>query len=325
MKTENLLHPIAPAIIAFALLFAVSACSPANRVQKETRFVMDTYATIQAPGDATALPKIRKALDRLEEVAKKFGVTNPGSPLYEFNRNGTPVSDPEIIGVVERALRMSELSGGKFDITIYPIMMLYDFYGEPRLPDPASIRNTLQYVGYRNIVIRDGVMTKMKPGVGIDTGGIAKLYGIEEAAKVLRADGVSSALIDLGGDVYAMGSKNGKPWKIGVRNPRGEGLIDTVEVTDTFVITSGDYERFFEKDGVRYHHLMDPATGYPARGLASVTVLSKDSSRIDGLSSSIFVMGMEKGFELAKRIGGVEVMAVTEDMEIYYTEGFHKE
>jgi thiamine biosynthesis lipoprotein len=311
-------------LFAFTIISCESKVSKNDSIRKQSRFLMDTLVTIQVPGDDRVIPVIDKALDRIAEVNKKFDILNPESILWKFNNIGTPVSDPEIIAVVERALRMSELSGGKFDITVYPLMKLYGFYDTMHLPEPDLIKQALTFVGYKNLVIKDGVMTKSKPGVGIDTGGIAKLYGIEEAVKILKKNGITSALIDLGGDVYAMGSKNGQPWKVGVRNPRSNDLIDTVEVTDKFVITSGDYERFFEKDGVRYHHLMDPATGYPARGLISVTIVCPDSSLVDGLSSSIFIMGREKGFELAKKLGSVEVMAITENQEIFYTQGFHK-
>jgi FAD:protein FMN transferase len=173
------------------------------------------------------------------------------------------------------------------------------------------IWETLKNVGYKYLVIKDGKLTKTKPGVGIDIGGIAKLYVLEEGANVLKNGGIKSALIDAGGDIYAIGRDNGRDWKIGIRNPRGDGVIGAVDVSDMLVISSGDYERYFEKDGVRYHHIMDPFTGYPARGLSGSTIFCSDPALADGLSSTVFILGKDKGFALAKKLLYFEAVVVT--------------
>lgn len=282
---------------------------------------MDTYVTIQVPGGSRQLEVIGRAFDRMEEVDKKFSMNDPGSILYKFNNQGTPVTDPEIVKIIARAIRVSELSGGKFDVTVYPLMKLWGFYDEKRLPSKQEIKEVLKVVGYKYLTIKDGVLTKAKKGAGVDIGGIAKLYALEEGAKILKDAGIKSGLMDVGGDIYAIGKLNGKDWKVGIRNPRGDGVIGAIDVSDMLVISSGDYERFFEKDGIRYHHLMDPSTGYPARGLSSVTIMCADPEAADGLSAAIFIMGMEKGFELVKKLGNIEAMAVTEAQEIFYSDG----
>jgi FAD:protein FMN transferase len=322
MKSKNTVIILAAAA---AVLLAASCGFPGEKLRKKTRFLMDTYVTIQVPGGEKEIAIIDKALDRMEEVDRKFSMNDPGSILYEFNNKGTPVTDPEIIRIMKRAVRVSELSGGKFDVTVYPLMKLWGFYDTMRLPSKGEIKQALKNVGYKYLAIKEGKMTKAKEGVAVDIGGIAKLYALEEGANVLKKAGVKTALIDAGGDIYAIGKYKGKDWKIGIRNPRGDGVIGALDVSDMLVISSGDYERYFEKDGVRYHHLMDPATGYPARGLSSVTILCRNPETADGLSAAVFIMGMKKGFELAKKQGNFEAIAVTEDQKVFYSEGLNKD
>jgi FAD:protein FMN transferase len=322
MKTKNVFIIFAAAAV---VLLAAACGFLGEKLQKKTRFLMDTYVTIQVPGGEKEIAIIDKALDRMAEVDRKFSMNDPGSILYEFNNKGTPVTDPEIIRIMKRAVRVSELSGGKFDVTVYPLMKLWGFYDTMRLPSNGEIKQALKNVGYKYLVIKEGKMTKAKKGVAVDIGGIAKLYALEEGANVLKKAGVKTALIDAGGDIYAIGKYKGKDWKVGIRNPRGDGVIGALDVSDMLVISSGDYERYFEKDGVRYHHLMDPATGYPARGLSSVTILCRDPETADGLSAAVFIMGMKKGFELAKKQGNFEAIAVTEDQKVFYSEGLNKD
>jgi thiamine biosynthesis lipoprotein len=313
---------ISVCLLAALAVVLVPACGfMGDKLQKKTRFLMDTYVTIQVPGGVKEIALIDKAMDRMEEIDKKFSMNEPGSILYEFNNKGTAVADPEIIKIMKRAVRVSELSGGKFDVTVYPLMKLWGFYDEKKKPSKQEIREVLKTVGYKFLIIKDGKMTSAKKGVQVDIGGIAKLYAVEEGANVLKKAGIKSALIDAGGDIYAIGKYKGKDWKVGIRNPRGDGVIGALDVSDMVVTSSGDYERYFEQDGVRYHHLMDPATGYPARGLSSVTIMCSDPETADGLSAAVFIMGMEKGFALAKKIGTFEAMAVTEDQKIFYSEG----
>jgi thiamine biosynthesis lipoprotein len=306
-------------VIISCLILLITGCG--QKMQKRTRFMMDTVVTIQAPGGQEVLKAIDKAMDRMDEVDKKFAMLDKDSVIYKFNNFGTPITDPEILKIVSRALKVSELSGGKFDITIFPIVKLWGFYGTMHVPSKQEIKLALKDVGYRNLVLRDGKLTKLRKGTAIDIGGIAKLYCIEECANTLKREGVKNALIDGGGDIYAIGSDSGRPWKVGIKDPRGEGVIAAVDVTDMLVISSGDYERFFEKDGIRYHHLMDPFTGYPSRGLISSTIMCPDPAEADGLSSSVFLLGKDKGFAMLKKLGNVEALVVDEKQDVYYTEG----
>ncbi|MFH1311920.1 MAG: FAD:protein FMN transferase [Candidatus Eisenbacteria bacterium] len=291
-------------------------------VQKQTRFLMNTCVTIQVPGDARAVKTIEEAFDRMDEVDRKFNVRSSESPIYHFNHENVPITDPEVLALVETSLELSKESGGAFDITVYPLVDLWGFFRDaPAVPASADIAACVKKVGWQQLRIESGSLTKMNSDVEIDLGAIAKGYAVGEAVKVLKGAGVTSALIDAGGDIYAIGELRGRPWKVGIRNPRGEGVIGVLDVSDLTIVTSGDYERFFEKDGVRYHHILDPASGFPSDGLISVTVICDDAVRGDGLSTALFVLGAERGMELVEHMDGVEAIMVMKDEEILISQG----
>lgn len=292
--------------------------------QSQTRYLMDTYCTITVPGTPEVLPAIEEAFARIEEIDRKFNVLRSDSPLYVFNRFNKPIVDEEIVSLVRTALRVSEQSAGAFDITVYPLVEAWGFYSDtPALPDSARIDRILPVVGYEHLAVEDGKLTKNNEHVQIDLGSIAKGYAVGEALRVLKQKGIQSALIDAGGDIYALGTIHGKPWKIGIRDPRGEGIIGALELSDMAIVTSGDYERYFEREGVRYHHILDPRTGYPARGLESITVISPDPILADAWSTALFVMGRDNGMEALKKVSGIETLMVTTGGEKFFTSGMN--
>ena len=309
-----------PAAVAWIFL---TGCGRKPEMQKQTRFLMDTVVTIQIPGGTERLAVIQKALDRMEEIDHKFNVLDSSNQLYAFNHRNEPVTDPETVGLVKTALDIARQTDGAFDVTVYPLVELWGFYGKnPSLPADRDIRALLPHVGWRKLDVRDGRITKADPAVRIDLGGIAKGYAVGEAVKTIRAAGIQSALVDAGGDIYAIGTSNGKPWKIGIRDPRGDGVIGSLEVSDLTVVTSGDYERYFETNGVRYHHILDPKTGYPARGLRSATVITVDAALGDGLSTAIFVLGREKGLAFLEKSGLAQGIVVDGADAVSSTQGF---
>lgn len=294
----------------------------ASPVEKRMRFIMDTYCSIQVPGGSEVVPAINKALDRMQEVDKKFNAHDINSPITEFNQKAAPLNDKEIVGMVRTAMDISQLSGGSFDITVGPLLRLWGFYTDTkRVPTAEEIAAVLDRLGSRHLEIKQGFLIKRKSGVEIDLGGIAKGYAVREALKVLKAQGITSALIDGGGNIYAYGLVYGVPWRVGVRAPRGEGVLGILQMTDLSVATSGDYERFFEQDGVKYHHLLDPHSGQPARELISVTAISADPMLADAWSTGLFIMGPEKGMKLVEETPGMEAIMVTPDGEISYSSG----
>ena len=328
MKKKLTLKKLTLVFIPIAVLFIVFLVvriynSHRFHLEKQTRFMMDTYVTIYTIGPEKLTSRaIDLALDRMQEIDTKFNMLNPKSPLYAFNHQGVPISDQEIIEVVRLALQVSRESDGAYDITITPLVELWGFYGNsPHLPQEQEVKDRLSNIGYKYLMLKDGKLEKSKENIRIDLGGIAKGYSISQAVKVLKAEGVISALIDAGGDVYALGQRGPKLWKVGIRSPRGEDLLGYLEVEDLAVMGSGDYERFFIKDGKRYHHIFNPKTGYPAGYLSAITLLHPDPVEADAWNTALFVMGPEKGLKFVEKTPGMEAIMVTSTGETLYSSG----
>lgn len=290
---------------------------------KQTRFMMDTYVTIYAVGpEKISAPAIDAALDRMQEIDTKFNLQKPASPIYAFNHQGTPISDPEIIEVVRLALQIARDTDGAFDITIAPLIELWGYYGEsPRLPAEEEVKACLRKVGYHHLMLKNSLLEKSQADVQIDLGGIAKGYAVRQAAEVLKREGITSALIDAGGDVYALGKRGGDMWKVGIRSPRGDDIMGYVEIEDMAVMGSGDYERFFTQNGKRYHHIFDPKTGYPAEGLSGTTLIHPDPVVADAWNTAVFVLGPEQGLKWVEKITAMETVMVTTAGDIMYSNG----
>jgi thiamine biosynthesis lipoprotein len=292
-------------------------------LEKQMHFMMDTYVTVYAIGPKTKTqPAINAALDRMQAVDAKFSMHNPDSPVYAFNNHNVPITDREILDLVALALQIAKDTDGAFDITVAPLLELWGFYSRSfRLPGPEEIQRCLNLVGYSNLILSGTELQKKKAEVKIDLGGIAKGYAIGQAAKVFRDHGVTPALMVAGGDIYALGQKANELWKVGLRNPRGDGVLGYLEVQDLAVMGSGDYERFFIQEGKRYHHIFDPKTGYPAEGLSGSFMVGPDPTVANAWTTAIFVMGPEKGLNLIERIPGMEVIMVTTSGQIIYSSG----
>lgn len=293
-----------------------------NESQSQTRFLLDTVCKIQVNGGKEHIKSIEKAFARIEDVDKKFNALNPESQVYKFNNSNIPITDPEIVNLTKTALKVSELTDGAYDITVFPLVEAWGFYTEnPALPDSNIVLEALSHVGYKFLKVENGTLTKLRDDVKIDFGSIAKGYAVGEAVKSLMNDGIKSALVDGGGDIYALGKNNGKSWKIGIKNPRGDGVAGALDMDNMTAVTSGDYERFFEKDGVRYHHILDPRTGYPARGIESLTVLSNDATLADAWSTALFVIGKDKALELVKKMKSFEILIIDDKGEKFVSPG----
>lgn len=309
--------------LSSALPAAHATAAPRAKLTERTRFMMGTYVTIYAGGPEEAAARaIGQALDRMEEVDHKFHILNPQSPIHAFNRGGVPIADEEIIAVVSAALEISGRTDGAFDVTVAPLVELWGFGGEsPALPDDEAIKRCLERVGYDRIVMRDGRLEVAADGTEIDLGAIAKGYAVGEGVEVLRENGIESALIDAGGDIYALGRRGSDPWKVGIRSPRDDDLLGYLEVEDVAVMGSGDYERFFVQDGVRYHHILDPKTGYPAGELAGITVTAPDPMTADAWATALFVLGPVKGLQVVEELPGVETIMVTASGDVLTSSG----
>lgn len=297
-----------------------------------TRFLFNTICTLtvysEENPDESAEEIIEGAFDLCEEYENMFSRTIEGSDIDRINNsNGQPVEvSPDTVDIIGEAVRYGEISGGAFDITTAPLSILWDFEGDaPSVPPAGEIEELLKTVDYTKIRVEGSTVTLEPPAKAIDLGAIAKGYITDRLVEYLTDKGVTSAIISLGGNIYAIGTSDGRPFRIGVQDPAGEGgaILGYVEISNKSVVTSGDYQRFFVQDGKVYHHILDPETGYPTdNGLASVTIISDRSTDGDALSTSCFVLGLEDGMELVNGIDGVEAIFVDHDGNMYFSDGF---
>ncbi len=237
--------------------------------------------------------------------------------------NGPVDAGAELTQMILRSLDISRLTLGAFDITYDSVGQHYDFR-ERRHPDAATIEKELPLIDYR-LVQADPVKNTVsfaKQGVRINLGGIAKGYTVERAADVLRQRGVKNGIVTAGGDTRLLGDRRGQPWMVGIRDPRKEGEVAIrIPLVDEAISTSGDYERYFEEDGKRYHHIIQPATGEPANGVHSATIVGPDAVITDGLSTSVFIMGVDKGLRLIATLPDYEAVVIDAEGRLFYSDG----
>lgn len=314
-------------------LFALCSCSGTKSVDKPQEselelFAMDTYMSLKAYGE-NGEAALSKASDKIKELEALFSVTNEKSEVFRLNDSeGKKINvSPDTAFLIECSLEMNRETNGAFDITLYPITKEWGFTtGNYSVPSQARIDELLKSTGCEKIDFdKAGRSVSLKGGANIDLGGIAKGYAGSCCADIMRAQGVESAILNMGGNVQTIGSKpDGSGWRVGIQDPNDSSkLIGTVEVCDKAVITSGGYERYFEDDGGnRYHHILDPDTGYPAiTDIISVTVIGSDGTTCDALSTSLFVMGTESSIELLKNKSDYDAVIVSDKNEIFITKG----
>jgi thiamine biosynthesis lipoprotein len=272
---------------------------------------------------ARAMDAVMAEMRRTDELMSTY---KPESQLSAVNAHAfeRPVQvDPEIVDVVARSFEFSRMSDGAFDITYASVGYLYDFRAHRR-PSDEQVAAALPGVDYRQVTVdrERSTIRFLRPGVRIDLGGIAKGYAVDRCVEILRGLGIEHAMVNAGGDTRLLGDRRGKPWIVGIRDPRNEGrMVTRLPLEDEAISTSGDYERYFEEDGVRYHHILVPGTGQAARGVRSVTIIGPDATLTDGLSTTVFVLGVERGMAIVGRLPGVEAVVVDEHGRIYYSSG----
>ncbi len=292
----------------------IAGChSPSHNTELHQRNfpLMTTEVSITVAAPASA--RLTQALDATEAEMRRLSTSLSewvaDSEVGQLNaRSGGDwqQASPDLWTVVTAAHEVSLATAGSFDITWAALHGLWDFHAtEPRVPDPATIKARLPLIGFYNLQ-QDPEQQRLrlaKPGMKIGLGGIAKGYAVDRASAVLRARGFTNHLVVAGGDLYAAGSRAGEPWRVGVRAPNGRHLLATLDVHDEGVATSGSYERFFVIQGVRYHHILDPRTGYPAPGTSAVTVVAKSAMLADAYATGLFILGAERGLAVAGRHG----------------------
>lgn len=313
---------LSAALLSAAFLLTGCSGAPAQEPETATFFAMDTAMDFTVYGDAALLDEAETLIGSLEE---QVSVTDEHSDIYAIDHTGSGSLSGNAAELMEQALELCRRTGGALDISVYPIVRAWGFTtGSYQVPDEETIQSLLPLVDYTQIQYdaATGVVT-LPEGMEIDLGSVAKGYAGQLAAQMLREHGVQSALLNLGGNVQTVGTKpDGSPWQIGIKDPQGEDAMMVLSVEDQAVVTSGGYERYFEQDGQTYWHIMDPSTGHPAdSGLLSVTIVGKQGIICDGLSTSLFVMGLEKAADLWAQSGDFEAVFVTASGEVYITEG----
>ena len=290
-------------------------------------FAMDTYMTLTAYGEH-AQEAVDKAAERVEALDALLSTGNENSEIYQLNQNGEATLSEEGGYLVERALELYKKTEGAFDIASYPVMQAWGFPTQDyHVPDDDTLKEKLALADASKVNY-DKDTRKIffdQDGMEIDLGGIAKGYTSSQIMQIYQDCGVTSGLVNLGGNVQALGCKtDGSKWRVAIQSPDDtEEYLGILEIEDQAVITSGGYERYFEEDGVTYHHIIDPAIGYPAdSGLISVTIVSDDGTLADGLSTSLFIMGEEKAAQFWRENSDeFEAIMETSDGELYVTEG----
>ena len=313
-------------ILSLLILF-IAACSTSLTKTEQTKEFMGTFVTITVYHEdkqqaEKAIEQTYAEIERLDHLLSNYKNTSEVSILNE-NKKLDSASN-ELIYILSKSLKYGDISKGAFDITVQPILDLYThtFKDLNRSPTDEEIKETKKSIGYENIYIRNRYVEFTKPNMKITLGGIATGYIVDRAIEILKENGIKHALINAGGDIMAIGNKGNEDWQIALQNPRNKKeYITMIKINNTAVCTSGDYERYFDEDK-KFHHIIDPKTGYSATELISVTIIAPTALECDGLSTSVFVMGKEDGLELIESLDNVEGLIITNKREIIRSSGF---
>jgi FAD:protein FMN transferase len=276
------------------------------------------------PAEAERL--IEEVFDETARIDELMSTYIENSRISDINRRAADepvVAGDELFTLIRRSLDISVLTLGAFDITYDSVGQHYDFHKHQR-PSDATVAEERQFIDYHLVQLDQaaGTVRFLRKGVRINLGGIAKGYVVERGVDILRAQGVEHAIVTAGGDSRLLGDRRGQPWLVGIRDPRKEGKVAiSLPLQDEAISTSGDYERFFEENGVRYHHIIQPKTGMPATGVHSATVIGPDAVLTDALSTSVFVMGVDKGLRLIATLPDYESIVIDADGKIFYSDG----
>jgi thiamine biosynthesis lipoprotein len=317
-------------LLSIVLLFS---CSSRRSMYQKSEPLMDTLVTVTVVSNSAdqAGRAIQSAFSTIGRFGDRINFFSASSELSDINRNAgiRPVKvSPDTLDVIEKAVYVSQKSGGAFDATVGPETSLWDFHKKTK-PSDEQIRKNLHLVNYRNIIVdkeKSTVFLREK-GMLLDLGGIAKGYAADLAVADLKRNGITAGIVANAGDIRVFGRKpDGSPWNVGIENPRHESdsdeIIAKVKLADRAISTSGDYQRYFILDGKRYHHLIDPATGYPAYGCRSVSVITDRGVFTDAFSTAVFVLGPEKGMKLVREMG-MDAVIVKSDGTIMTTPGLN--
>lgn len=329
LKFKNLFFPLLLILITTLIGCNKNTTSTSEPISR-TELFMGTVIkiTLYDSNDSTILDK---AFDKVAEIESLVSINESGTELDKVN-DFAGISPIEVTSttyeIVEKGLEYSKLSNGDFDITIGPLVKLWNIgLDGAKVPTQEEINSVLPLIDYNLLELNeeDNTIFLKNKGMMIDLGSIAKGYAADEISRILTEDNVNSAIIDLGGNIYAHGIKpSGQAWNIGIQNPfntRGD-IIGVLKVKNKTVVTSGIYERYIEKDGIKYHHLLNPNTGYPfENNIAGVSIVTDKSTDADALSTTVFAKGLEEGLKFVESLSNVDAIFITKDNKVYITDG----
>jgi thiamine biosynthesis lipoprotein len=312
-------------LLSLALLSPLAHAEWVERVEDGimgTRTVVELWAMDKQQGDAA----IEAVLAEMRRVDESMSTYKPTSELSIVNARAAqePIKiTAELFDLLGTALEYSRITDGAFDVTYASVGYLYDFRKHVR-PDEKQIAAALPGINYRHIELdrKNSTVHFARAGVRVDLGGIGKGHAVDRGIAVLQARGIQHALVTAGGDSRIIGDRFGNPWVVGIRHPdRKDEVIARIPLEDAAISTSGDYERYFDEKGVRYHHIIDPKSGHSASKVRSATVIGPTATRTDGLSKTAFVLGPEKAIEIYNRLEDVDAVLVTPEGKVLYTKG----
>jgi FAD:protein FMN transferase len=326
--------------LGLLMLCASAACRgaapAAPRMVSETHATMGSEVRVTAwtADEAAARSAMAAAFAEFDRLDRLLSVWKPSSDVIRMNgaAGREPVSvSPETREVLGAARRVSEWTNGKFDVTFAALsdVWRFDHDQDNRVPTAEEIRMRLPLVDYRAVVVDDAAGTAFiaRSGMRVHLGGVGKGYAVDRAVAILRGAGLRDFMVQAGGDLYVAGRAGDGPWRLGINDPRGapNESFATIELEDRTLSTSGDYERFFLRDGRRYHHILDPDAGEPARGCVSVTIVAPSATMADGLSTGVFILGPGEGMALVERLPDVEAVIVTAANEVLISSGLQRQ
>jgi thiamine biosynthesis lipoprotein len=314
------------ALILSAALGAAAA--QAKWLSRTVDGIMGTriYVEIWADDDTHGEAAIDAVMDEMRHIDDSMSTYKPTSEVSKVNelaaQQAVPIS-PELFKLLTTALEYSRITEGAFDITYASVGYMYDFR-ERKRPTEEQIKAALPAVNYRHVILDPAAQTVhfSQPGVRIDLGGIAKGYSVDCGIEILQRLGYTHALVNAGGDSRVIGDRFGRPWIVGIRHPdHPDEIITRIPLVDAAFSTSGDYERYFDENGVRYHHIIDPHTGHSASKVRSATVIASTATRTDGLSKTAFVLGAEQALRIYNQLDDVDAVLVTPQGKVLYSKG----
>jgi len=324
-------------IITIIFMFILTGCSttPEYQNKKESHFLIGTIVTLNLyhEDEQVLNQTMAEIVEHVKASEQIFSRRIETSELYQLNNSKLTESkvSEDLYYLIKQSLYYNTFSSGYFDVTMLPVIELWGIDTDnPKLPAPDDIISALTHVGSEGIHLSSDkdtpyMITYDTPGIQIDLGGIAKGYITDEIVKILIKNDIPFGIIDLGGNLYVHGKKNGsEDWTLGIRDPEGSAtdLLGKVTLNNKSLVTSGGYERFFEFNGSRYHHILDPFTGYPVEsGLKSVSIISDSSIDCDALSTAIFAMGLTDGLAAINALENTECIIVTNENKVYLSEG----